>query len=201
MPARQSASHHEGSAELPIHDVLRVLLIGQRRTDQQHALIWQAHDHAFNFLDLQAKLSAQRQRGIHTRMAIAAGRIGLHRGLHQLPRLAQILQHPLRRWVRGIGAEEPGLAFNGLTSTTEALTRDGRGSQPVQRAPAHLEALGPGAVGQELQAAGGLGKRNAESIFHLGRGKAKDAPRRRRRAKGAAGRGWVIAAVIVIAAG
>jgi hypothetical protein len=91
MAARQGASYHEGSAELPIYDILRVLFVSERRAHQKHALIRQAHDHGFNFFQLQAELGTQSQRGIHTRMAIAARRIRLHGCLHQFPRRAQIL--------------------------------------------------------------------------------------------------------------
>ena len=77
----------------------------------------------------------------------------------------------------------------------------GGGDQAVHRRPADLEALGPGAVREELQAAGALAQRGAERAFDLP-GIEPEHPRgRRRRAERAAGRGRVEAAVVMCSGG
>ena len=197
----QAAGDDEGTAELAIDHVLRVLLVGQRRADQQHALVRQAHGHRLDLLRLQAELGAQRDGGVDAGMAVAAGGIGLHRGVHQLELVAEALQGALRRRVRGIGPEEAGLAFEGLGGAAEALARQGRGGEAVHRAPADLEALGPGAVGQELQAAGGLGQGDAEGVLHALGIQPEDPGGGGGGTEGAAGGGRVVAAVVVVAAG
>ena len=53
-------------------------------------------------------------------------------------------------------------ALERLGGALEALARQRRRPRPLHRGPADLEALGPGAVGQELQAAGALAQRDAE---------------------------------------
>ncbi len=105
---------------------------------------------------------AQRQRRVDAGVAVAAGRIGLHRGRHQLEHVAQVLDHPLRLRIRGVGAQEPVRALQRLRRALEPLAHQGCRHQPVGRRPADLEALRPGAVHQELQAAGGLAQRGAE---------------------------------------
>jgi hypothetical protein len=94
-------------------------------------------------------------------VAVAAGRIGLHRRRHQLELLAEPRERALRRRVGSVGAHEAVSPFERLCGALEALAHQGRGHQPVHRRPADLETLGPGTVDQELEAARALAQHRA----------------------------------------
>ena len=86
-----------------------------------------------------------------------------------------------------------------LRRALEPLAREARRREPVHRRPADLEALRPGAVDEELEAARGLRKRDPERGFDRLR-RQTECPRRRcRRAEGAAGGARVKAARVVLA--
>ncbi len=140
---------------------------------------------------------AHHQGGIDRGVAIAAGRIGFDRGLHQLPRGAEVLQGTLGRRVGGVGTHETMRPFEGLGGALEALAHQGGGNQAVAGGPADLGALGPGAVDQELQAAGALAEHGAEGAFDAGRIEAEHTRGRGRGAECAAGGGGVEAAVVM----
>src|SRR5271165_6886628 len=97
--------------------------------------------------------------------------------------------------------QETVLAFDRLGGAFDALARHGGGGQAVHRRPAYLEPLGPGAVGEELQAAGGLAQRDAEGGGNVVGAEAEHASRGGRGTEGAAGGGGVEAAIVVFAGG
>ena len=91
--------------------------------------------------------------------------------------------------------------FQRLGGALEALADQGGGDQTVARSPADLEALGPGAVREELQAAGALAQHGAERAFDLPGVEPEHAGGRRRRAERAAGRRRVEPAVVMCSGG
>ncbi len=134
-------------------------------------------------------------------MAIAAGRIRLHRRLHQLEHGAEVLHRAGRVRVRRIGAQEAVAAFQRLGGALEALAHQRGGHQTIAGGPADLEALGPGAVGQELQAAGALAQHGAQGAFHPLGAQAEHPGGGGGGTERAAGRGGMEAAVVVLAGG
>ena len=144
---------------------------------------------------------AQRERGVDAGMAVAAGRIRLHRRMHQFEHGAEVLHRAGRVRVGRVGVQEAVAALQRLGGTLEALAHQRGGHQPVARRPADLETLGPGAVGQELQAAGALAQHRAQRAFDLLGGQAEHPRGGGGGTEGAAGGGGVEAAVVVLAGG
>ena len=192
---------HEGAAELAVHDVLRVGTPLLRLADQQQAGAGDAVFDAFDLGGLQVVLGAERENGVDAGMAEAAGRVGLHRRRHQLPALAELLERTLRGGRGGVGTHEAVLALERLGRALEALAGQRGGGEAAEGGPADLEALGPGAVGEELQRARGLGERDAERVLDLARIEAHGTARGGGGPEGAAGGGGVEAAVVMRAGG
>jgi hypothetical protein len=103
--------------------------------------------------------------------------------------------------VRRVGAHEAVLAFERLGRALESIAHQTRGHQAVQGGPANLMALGPGAVGEELQAAGCLGQNGAKRASNAISIHAENPCRSRGGAESTARGGGMVAAVIMLASG
>ena len=146
----------------------------------------------------QSLFGAQGQRRVDAGMTVAAGRIRLHAGLHQLVGRAEILNRPLRYRRRRIGSQKAVRAFDGLAGAFEPFARQCRGNEPGHRRPAHLKSLSPGAGLEKLQAACGLAQCDAQRRRHARRVEPEHTGSGRGGPKSTASRGRVKALFVVL---
>ena len=111
-------------------------------------------------------------------MGEVAGGEGLDGRLHQLPdaaqvgrRLGQVASLEARTEIAAIETEA---ALVGLAGADEARRGECRGLEPGGGGPAGMDALGPAAVLEELEAARCEAERDALGLAHLGRGEIQE---------------------------
>ena len=131
-------------------------------------------------------LVAQRLCRIAQRVHQVAGRIGLDADAQHLPVLAEAggahrpVDLRVGSAVERVEAEAP---LVGLGRALKPLLGEGRGADAGERRPAGVHPLGPGAVVQELQAAGGHAERDALGVGKLRLGHAREPAGGERRAE------------------
>ena len=186
---------------MTIDHVLRIRLLFGRLADQHHPGARQAEGDGGDVSRPEVIGGTQRERRVDAGVAIAAGRIRLHRRMHQLEHRAEVLHRAGRVRVGRVGVQEAVAAFQRLGGALEALAYQRGGHQAVAGGPADLEPLGPRAVDQELEAAGALAEHCAQRAFHLLGSQPEHPCGGGGGTERATGRGGVEAAVVVLAGG
>ncbi len=196
-PAQQRHSGCEGHRELTVDDRACPAFYLQRRSDEGDAVAVEPDRDGRNLIRREAVPALQCQDSVHRRMGVAAGRIGLYPDPHRLPHRAKIGDRTLGARGVAVALEEAVSAFQRIGRPLEPIGGEARRHQTLHGSLAHLIALVPGAVLEELERTRRLAGRDPEGVLHRARVEAQQPPRRGRRAEGACSGGGMEAARIV----